>query len=178
MPAMRTAAHQLGLGASNEQSPIRNGVIRSTPDFGAGVSGCLVAVAWKRITDATDISFAHTLLRNVYASRSRPLVFLQFVAPTAKPPASREREAVATLLAESAGMLSHSATVYIGQGFRAAMVRSIVTGINALARHTYPIRIFTTLPEAATWIEQNRSDLPIKITTGLVEEIMRADVTE
>jgi hypothetical protein len=173
---MGTAAQQREVIPLNEQKPFRDGVVRSTPDFGAGVSGRLVAVAWKRVTQAADITFARSLLRNAHAGRTEPLVFLQFVPPTAQAPAAREREAVAKLLAESADILSHSATVYIGQGFRAAMVRSIIIGINALARQPYPIRIFSTLSEAASWIEHSRRDLPAKLTTDLVEKILRANL--
>src|SRR5262245_29310866 len=139
---MGTAAQQREVILLNEQKPTRQGVVRSTPDFAAGISGRLVAVAWKRVTQAVDISFARTLLRGTHAGASEPLVFLQFVPSTAQAPAAREREAVARLLADSAGVVSHSATVYVGQGFRAAMVRSIIIGINALARQPYPIRIF------------------------------------
>jgi len=161
----------------NEQKPIRNGVVRSTPDFGAGVSDRIVAVAWKRVTLAADIGFLRSLLIRAHAGKPQPLVFVQFVPPTAQPPAAREREAVAKLLSESAGLLSHSATIYIGQGFRAAMVRSIIIGINALARPAYPIRVFSTLSGAAAWIEHNRRDLPAKLTTDLVEAILRTDLT-
>jgi hypothetical protein len=173
---MRTASQQREVLSLNEQKLIRDGVIRSAPDFGAGVSGRLVAVVWRGVTQAPDIAFARKLLRNAHAGRPQPLVFLQFVAPTARAPGAREREAVAKLLAEDAALLSHSATVYIGQGFRAAMVRSIIIGINALARQPYPIRIFSTLSEAAAWIEHNRRDLPARLTTKLVEEILSADL--
>jgi hypothetical protein len=172
---MGNAAQQREVVSLNEHRPTRDGVVRSTLDFGAGVAGRLVAVAWKRTTQAADISFTSSLLKTAHAGKSQPLVFLQFVPATAQPPASREREAVAKLLSESAGILSHSATVYVGQGFRAAMVRSIIIGINALARQPYPIRIFSTLSEAASWIEHNRADLPARLTTNLVEAILGAD---
>jgi hypothetical protein len=160
---MGNAAQQREVVSLNEHRPTRDGVVRSTLDFGAGVAGRLVAVAWKRTTQAADISFTSSLLKSAHAGKPQPLVFLQFVPATAQPPASREREAVAKLLSESAGILSHSATVYVGQGFRAAMVRSIIIGI------------FSTLSEAASWIEHNRADLPARLTTNLVEAILAAD---
>ena len=175
---MGTAAQQRDFTPRGEQKPVRDGVARSTADFGVGVSGRVVDVAWKQVTRVADVKFVDELLRRAHAGKQEPLVFLQFVPPTAQVPGSREREAVAELLSESARLVSHSATVYAGSGFRAAMVRSIVIGINALARHPYPIRVFSTVAAAASWFEHNRHDISAESTIDLVERILHADVTE
>jgi hypothetical protein len=139
-----------------------------------GTKDHLVAVIWKRLTLIEDIAFLQAVTRNT-AHNVRPLALLQVVPPSAIAPEAPARTAVAKLLKDSDDIVSCSATVYEGSGFRAAMVRSIIAGINTLARQKYPTRVFATLNEAATWIAQTHSNISPEQVHSLVDVLSEGD---
>ena len=56
------------------------------------------------------------------------------------PPAASRNELAATL--RGASFIKASAVAFEGQGFRAAAVRGVVTGLTALARQPFPHKVF------------------------------------
>jgi hypothetical protein len=68
-------------------------------------------------------------------------------------PSSEVRDGLADLLrdlGEKGGVAS--ALTFEGRGFRASAVRSLTTGVALVARQRFPHRIFSTVPEAASWL--------------------------
>ena len=55
-------------------------------------------------------------------------------------------------LRNGAGRIRMSAVVHEGAGFRAAAVRSVVTGIAMLSKVPFPHHIFATVEQAAKWL--------------------------
>jgi len=77
---------------------------------------------------------------------------LRDIPTEAHPPPSEAREAVAIFLRSAAGKVRMSAVMHEGFGFRAAAVRSVVTGLSMLVRLPYPHEIFATVEQAANWL--------------------------
>jgi len=61
---------------------------------------------------------------------------------------------------EPAPNLKAIAQVIYGEGFAAAAIRSVATGMVLIARHPRPTKIFGTLESAATWLVPYMNDLP------------------
>ena len=66
-------------------------------------------------------------------------------------PPAPVRNAMAKFLADSASAIKCSAVVFEGEGFSAAAVRGVVTGLTLVARPAYPHKIFATVPQASAW---------------------------
>lgn len=77
---------------------------------------------------------------------------LTIVERGASLPSSKARTELASALRAERTMLC-SALVFEGDGFRAAAVRAITTGIYQLAKPPFPIRVFANVMEAAEWME-------------------------
>jgi hypothetical protein len=85
-------------------------------------------------------------------------------APPPSPEVSRE---VATILRTAPGVRA-SVVAFEGNGFRAAIVRSVITGLAILARPPYPHFVTGTLSESSTWLID-------ALDTAGVEPFARAD---
>ena len=70
---------------------------------------------------------------------------LTVVEEDAPMPPYEAREVVAVFLRNGAGRIRMSAVVHEGAGFRAAAVRSVVTGIAMLSKVPFPHHIFATV---------------------------------
>lgn len=70
------------------------------------------------------------------------------------------RRELELMLRKGAGHIGCSTVVFEGQGFRAAAVRGIVTGLALLIRTAFPHHIFATKATAVEWIcaQLRRSD--------------------
>jgi hypothetical protein len=88
-------------------------------------------------------------------SASGTVWLLQVVTPDATIPDARSREALANMLCSLDGIVSHSAVVHVGSGFRASLIRSIVTGLNALGRQRFPHKVFASTQAAVAWFGSN-----------------------
>lgn len=66
-------------------------------------------------------------------------------------PARKEAEAVAKSVREAVAL---QAQVVEGDGFVAASIRALLTGITLAIRAPYPNKVFKTLDEALPWVEE------------------------
>ena|SRR5258706_8711818 len=95
---------------------------------------------------------------------------LTIVEPRAPLPPSDARDALAAYLAEAAASIKYSAVVFEGDGFRAAAVRGVVTGLTLLARPPYPHKVFANVQQAVGWFSANFMD-GNKPVVGTVEMV-------
>jgi hypothetical protein len=77
---------------------------------------------------------------------------------------SGSRDLVAALVTDAKSHLLGMAQIVIGDGFGAASVRSVLAGIQLVARPDYPLRFFADVTSARPWIEElleaaSRTDL-------------------
>jgi hypothetical protein len=67
---------------------------------------------------------------------------------------SGSRDLVAALVNDAKTHLHGMAQVVVGDGFGAASVRSVLSGIQLAARPDYPVRVFADVASARPWIEE------------------------
>lgn len=67
-------------------------------------------------------------------------------------PTPQARTELANFLADSGMNIHYSALVYEGSGFRAAAVRSVVTGLSMIASQAFPHKVFASTSEGAAWM--------------------------
>lgn len=90
------------------------------------------------------------------ASRFPGGIFLMTVVEQNAPmPSPKVRDALGQILVQGAGRMILSAVAHEGTGFRAAAVRSVVTGIAAFAKLSYPHKVFATVQEVGRWFWLN-----------------------
>jgi hypothetical protein len=111
-----------------------------------------VGVVWKRETTLEAMEKVETVFKEQLARYESGLYLMTVIEEGASLPPSEAREAVAIFLRSCAGKIRMSAVVHEGSGFRAAAVRSVVTGLSMLVRLPYPHEIFATVEQAAKWL--------------------------
>jgi hypothetical protein len=97
------------------------------------------------------------------------LLLLTVVEEQAPMPPSDARNALGELLRSGTGKTRKSAVVYEGAGFRAAAVRSVVTGITVFSRPPFPHKIFATVADAVGFLAE--PGLPATQLAKIVDEV-------
>jgi hypothetical protein len=106
----------------------------------------------------TTVSAAVTLRKEYTAFAAQHPAgtgLLTIVEPDAPMPSSDAREALADFMNDNRQSILVSGVAYEGSGFRAAAVRSVVTGLTMLARQPFPHKVFPTLEDASQWMVAN-----------------------
>jgi hypothetical protein len=127
-------------------------VSEQTSDHTFGTWNHLVIVVWKHETTVSALRGSGALVRALAKERGFPVGLLTIVEDGAPLPSTEARKVAAEVL--HGVPIKLSAMVFEGQGFRAASVRGVITGIGLLARTPYPHRTFATVKDAAIWIEK------------------------
>lgn len=110
-----------------------------------------VIVVWRQLTTPEGVArVAEALDRAVAANRRIGVVIL--IEPTAAPPAAAERKGLAEVFSTRAEVVDAVAVIPQGSGFRASMVRGVVTGLSLISRFPYPYKVFGNLDVAAGWL--------------------------
>ncbi|MET0342586.1 MAG: hypothetical protein ABW252_16390 [Polyangiales bacterium] len=112
---------------------------------------CL-GLVWKHETTVAGMESYTSVYRELSLRFPSGVYLLTVVEQNAPMPSPEAREAVAVFMRQGAGRIRMSAVVHEGAGFRAAAVRSVVTGFAMLAKVPYPHRVFATVEQAAKWI--------------------------
>jgi hypothetical protein len=129
-------------------------ITRKSSDCVIGFTDSLAVAFWRLHTKPQDILELQRVAGQAYEASGKPIALVQVVPVSAIAPDGQARAALARLLGQLNGRVSRSAIVHEGEGFRAAMIRSIVTGVVALSNPGFPHRVFSTLAESVTWMAQ------------------------
>lgn len=130
------------------------GIVRTNSDCAIGFTSGVAVAFWRLHTKAADVAELERAASQAHQTSGKPISLIQIVPTSAIAPDSHARAALAKMLTNLQGRVSRSAIVHEGEGFRAAMIRSIVTGVVALSNPGFPHRVFSTLAEAVTWVTQ------------------------
>lgn len=114
------------------------------------------AVVWRRDTTPEGAQALQRECHRFATKHPRGIGLLTIVSEKAPMPPSAARQAVAHFLAEGSTYIKCSAVLMEGTGFRAAAVRSVVTGLTMLAKQAYPHRV-CSLPDAVVLLSQTLS---------------------
>jgi len=127
-------------------------VCRSNADCVIGAADGVAVALWVHQTRPEDVAALAEAAGRARRGPHRWVKLIQIVPDTAITPDAHARTALARMLRGLLGVVSHSVIVHEADGFRAAMVRSIVTGVAALSNPGFPHRVFARLPDAIEWM--------------------------
>ncbi|MDD9942280.1 MAG: hypothetical protein OXU20_14635 [Myxococcales bacterium] len=127
-------------------------------------------VVWHHETTPEAVTNLATMLWQLADTREEAKIgLIQIVEAKCAPLSSDARQAIGELLQSGASRIECSTVVYEGQGFRAATVRGIVTGLAMFTRTSFPHHVFATVPAAIQWhVAHLRRTNPRLSETGLV----------
>ncbi|MDD9965437.1 MAG: hypothetical protein OXR73_04375 [Myxococcales bacterium] len=126
-------------------------LLTSTEDHASGTYENFLIVIWRH---STPVQEARQLCENLAAlarERGSEVHLISIVEDTARPPNAAARRALAAVLADNAKVVKSSSVIQEGNGFRASMVRSIVTGLAMLARPPFPHHVFPLVNDALAY---------------------------
>lgn len=116
----------------------------------------LLIAVWRTETRAAAVERVSQVL-GMLAVRHRDVALLQVVEAGATAPDADARRVISRMLKEHADVIRCSAVVYEGDGFRAATLRAVVTGIALLSRPPYPHVVFGSTIAAINWTARHFS---------------------
>jgi hypothetical protein len=111
-----------------------------------------VIVVWSHETTVSAVRRLGEHLLARATAVGQPVGLFMVVEESAPLPSSDARSMSAVVLRKA--KLAFSAVTFEGSGFRAAMVRAVVTGIGMLAKQPYPHQAFARLEDAAAWVAE------------------------
>jgi hypothetical protein len=90
------------------------------------------------------------------AARANPgnTLFLCVVSACAPPPEQAERDASSRMISKLGQNLLGTACVIEGSGFRAAITRTVLSGILLFIRTPSPVTFFDSVSAASTWMQR------------------------
>jgi hypothetical protein len=151
-------------------------VCRSNADCVIAAAEGVAVAFWLCHTTVEDVEELARAARRAQQGSTERVRLVQIVPQTAVPPDARARAALVRMLRGLQGIVSHSVIVFEGEGFRAAMVRSIVASIASLSNPGFPHRVFAQLPEAAAWMNEGSAELGAEKVEAIVQHIRTAIV--
>ena len=120
-----------------------------------GTMGPVCLAIWR--TKPTEALFEAQRLGLAAAVARDPgkVAFLCVVESTADPPDQKVRDASAAMISSHGKNLAAVACVIEGSGFRAAVTRTVLSGIALVARNAAATRYFENVPLAAAWLGEH-----------------------
>jgi hypothetical protein len=128
--------------------------------------GVSIAV-WRRKPNRVLFEAQKKCLAEVVAKNMGKAAFVCVVEPTSEPPDDDIRKESSSMITSHEKNLKCVALVIEGTGFRAAITRTVLSGMVMLIRTPAPIKFFDTPKSASLWLG---TQLPAA-REGLVEEI-------
>lgn len=125
--------------------------LRATPDYVLGHWGPLFICSWRFKTEmdgADDLAVTCSAFAKEYPDGIGLLTIIEDKAPA---PDNDARSRIADFLGQ-AEFIAASGVAFEGSGFRAAAVRSIVSGLTILARQPFPHKVFSSISSTMDWL--------------------------
>lgn len=109
-------------------------------------------IIWRHNTTMAGVDACREGIGALGEAHPKGVAQLTIVEPGAPMPSAATRDALAAVLRDFATTIKVSGVCFEGAGFRAAAVRSVVTGINLVAKQPFPHKVFATVNAAASWL--------------------------
>ncbi len=133
-------------------------VLLNDEDFCTGSWRELSVVIWRHDTTRKGIDACRQGLQDLQASHPNGCAVLSIIEPNASMPPGEVRDELSRTLREFGDLIKASGVVFEGAGFRAAAVRSVVTGISLVAKQPFPHKVFATVNAASSWMAPSMPD--------------------
>lgn len=126
-------------------------VVAVDENYAAAVWRNMLLVIWRQETQAAAVVSAANSLQNLMKDYPKGVGIMQVVEERAPPPDAQARAELAKMLSTGVTSVKCSSVVHEGSGFRAAMVRGVVTAISLFTKPPYPHQVKERIAEAANW---------------------------
>ena len=141
-------------------------VVVLKPDHCLATWRNFLILIWRNETTEEGVNDFRNTLQRLTTTNRDGLGLLTIIEPNAPPPASKVRDELARVLGQFGKLIKYSAVAFEGSGFRAAMVRGVVTGLTMLARMPYPHKVFPGVDQSAEWLIPNLRNLGWRESVG------------
>jgi hypothetical protein len=128
-------------------------VTYSSPGLLMGALGPVCLALWKGKPTPELFEVQRAGLAAAVAQRRGEALFLCVITTTSDPPDERERHASARMITSHGKDLAACACVIEGTGFRAAVTRTVLSGISLLVHSPAKLRFFDSAANACAWLE-------------------------
>lgn len=152
-------------------------VVSIGPDHAVATwKGFLIQI-WRHGTTLDAAKKVRGAAARLAVEQKGPIATLVVVEPGASLPDRDARAQLAGMVSDQRVRMAGAAMVHEGEGFRAAAVRAVVTGLMTMARNPFPHHVTATVAEACTWFDKDRR-LPASDLVALphVVEQLRAAI--
>lgn len=137
-------------------------------------------IVWRYRTTMEGVRACRRAFERFSGAHAHAAALLTIVELGAPLPAPEVRQGIANMLASFAPLVKVSALVHEGEGFRAAAVRGVVTGLTMLATVPYPHKVFANVEDGARWMltDAGFRSASLRSSEELAREVqrMRAEV--
>ncbi|MFO0550670.1 MAG: hypothetical protein U0271_19910 [Polyangiaceae bacterium] len=142
-----------------------------------GAFECVSMASWRTAITLRGLRILDENHMRVHAAHGRVCTFV-VVDHRLPMPDSAVREESARLMRVRSSTQLCSATVIEGSGFWSATGRGVLTAIQLLSKHAYPLHTFSTVREAAIWTarQANKDDRFVDELALAVAELRAAPV--
>ncbi|MES1177428.1 MAG: hypothetical protein ABUL62_24110 [Myxococcales bacterium] len=138
-----------GVGA---ELPATLRVMHNADGLLMGMVGPVCFALWQAKPTPERFAIQRTQLHAAVARDPGKLAFLCVVSSQADPPEDAERKASADMITSQGTKLLGVACVIEGVGFRAAITRTVLTGVVLLIRSPAPIKLFDSVRHASPFL--------------------------
>jgi len=145
-------------------------IVSSSPDYMFATWRQMMIAVWHGETTLEGVKLADGIYEDFAAKNPGGIFVLTIVEEHAPMPDSATRAALSHQLKSGGGKTKYSAVVHEGTGFRAAAVRSVVTGITLFSKPPYPHKVFATVLQAANFFAEARPAFTVKDVTSAVAD--------
>jgi hypothetical protein len=145
-------------------------VFSSEDGVAVGELGRVCVVIWRDAVVEHRFERQQAGLADVVRRHRDGAGFLCVIEPTAAPPNDRLRRASIKMVESHGESLRCVAVVIEGEGFRAAITRSVISGMLLLLHSRTPVRVFSRVGEAVGWMQGHiRITRPETVMTDVEE---------
>jgi hypothetical protein len=131
-------------------------IISMTPAHAIAIWNEFLIQIWRTGTSLDAALKVRAAAHQLSASQTGSVATLVVVEPQAAMPDSDARAQLAGMIDDQQGRMICAALVHEGQGFRAAAVRAVMTGLMALTRQPVPHQVRATVEQACAWFGTER----------------------
>jgi hypothetical protein len=154
---------------SSDKPPPELEVTHLSPGLLMGKIERVCLAIWKGKPTPELFEVQRASLAAAVAERPGRALFLCVITTNSDPPEENERHASAKMISAHGKDLAACACVIEGTGFRAAVTRTVLSGISLLVRSPAKLRFFESISNACQWLESLVPPGKLRGLTGQVE---------
>lgn len=141
--------------------------------------GSTCILLWRGLVTEARFQIQREAMEHVISKNPGHAGIMCIIEPTSEPPSQELREAASKLLSELGPRIRCVAYVVEGSGFRAAMIRGVLSSIELLKRgKAFPSRYFATVGHAAAWIGVETASKSLALAEGAEQLRERMDALD